>query len=76
MGYKHYGDDEERKIDYVKKPKNKIIQSTRRGAKLREELQSKIIPWEEITDSLDDFPYFIESVLFFFRSDSNFSSAH
>lgn len=68
MRYKHHR-YEESKIDDVKKPKNKIIPSTRRGAKLREELLSKIIPWEKITVSLDDFPYFVESVAFFFPPD-------
>ncbi|KAL6533414.1 hypothetical protein OROMI_027526 [Orobanche minor] len=41
--------------------KNKIIKSSPRTARLREELLSKIVPWEKITvPSLDNFPYYID----------------
>ncbi|KAL6533415.1 hypothetical protein OROMI_027527 [Orobanche minor] len=41
--------------------KNKIIKSSPRAARLREELLSKIVPWEKITvPSLDNFPYYID----------------
>ncbi|KAL6541441.1 hypothetical protein OROGR_010927 [Orobanche gracilis] len=40
---------------------NKIIKSSPRAARLREELLSKIVPWEKITvPSLDKFPYYID----------------
>lgn len=42
------------------KPKTMIIPSSPRGAKLREELLRKIVPWNKITVSFDNFLYYIE----------------
>lgn len=40
--------------------KNKIIPLSPRGERFKEELLSKIVPWEKITASLDNFPQFID----------------
>ncbi|KAH6801453.1 P-loop containing nucleoside triphosphate hydrolases superfamily protein [Perilla frutescens var. hirtella] len=40
--------------------KNKIIPMSPRGAIFKEEFLSKILPWEKLTASLDNFPLFIE----------------
>ncbi|KAH6756718.1 hypothetical protein C2S53_000808 [Perilla frutescens var. hirtella] len=40
--------------------KNKIIPMSPRGARFKEEFLSKILPWEKLTASLDNFPQYIE----------------
>lgn len=69
MRYDYRFNDEERKGDGGRRPKNRIISSSRRGAQLKAELLGKILPWEKITVSLENFPHYIESVLLFPRSD-------
>lgn len=46
--------------DKSEMPRNKTIPLSSRGARMREEFLSKIVPWEKITVSLDNFPYYIE----------------
>ncbi|KAH6758327.1 hypothetical protein C2S51_018562 [Perilla frutescens var. frutescens] len=40
--------------------KNKIIPMSPRGARFKEEFLSKIVPWEKLTASLDNFPQYIQ----------------
>lgn len=39
---------------------NKIVPFSPRGARMMEKLVGMIVPWEEVTVSLDSFPYYIE----------------